>query len=327
MSRKNIEDLLDRYLKKQTTAKENEQFEEWFAAYDQHDDKLKHLDKDLKVRWLDDLYSDLQVSIAADQKIIVMKPDHKKLFAIISSAAVLLLCLGLLWQSQKLGTWYHQLGLENTQVAANQQREVILDDGSKVIINSGSELEYPKSFDGKTREVYLKGEAYFDIRHNTAKPFMVHTGKVTTTVMGTAFNIKTTQASGVVIVTVDRGKVGMTDGGHLIGYITPGRQIIYDENKQEHIEKSADVTQVLNWRNPEIHFDDTTLGNAAEQLEQRFNTPVNFSNQKLRNCRFSGTIPKGKNLHDVLRIVCAFSNATFQDNKDGSITINGKGCD
>ena len=69
-------------------------------------------------------------------------------------------------------------------------RNLLLPDGSTIVLKAGSTVKYPDRFTGSTREVELRGEAYFDIAHNKAKPFIIHTGTVTTTVLGTAFNIK-----------------------------------------------------------------------------------------------------------------------------------------
>src|SRR5690606_2859673 len=93
-------------------------------------------------------------------------------------------------------------------VNSNEHRLLHLPDGSTVIVGVGSKLNYPSSFDSlRTREVYLEGQAYFDIRHNPQKPFIIHTGKVATTVLGTSFNIKAWPEDQDITVTVTRGKV------------------------------------------------------------------------------------------------------------------------
>jgi ferric-dicitrate binding protein FerR (iron transport regulator) len=81
-----------------------------------------------------------------------------------------------------------------------------LPDGSKVVLNANSKLEYPPGFSNNTREVYLDGEAYFDIAHDPGKPFIVHTGSISTRVLGTAFNINAYRSQQFVEVTVTRVK-------------------------------------------------------------------------------------------------------------------------
>ncbi|WP_293312616.1 FecR family protein [Pedobacter sp. UBA5917] len=328
MSRNNIEDLLDRYLKKETTIQENELVEAWFAAQEQDQNEWHMLDKTARAAWLNELFGDIQTTIGENTgKVVVMKPKNNRLSRIISIAAVLVIAFGLLWQWPAIKQLFNPQELETLQVAADQKREIVLSDGSKIVINAGAEFKYPKTFDGKTREVYLSGEAYFDIKHDSSKPFIVHTGKVMTTVLGTAFDIKADQSSNAVVVTVTRGKVSVSDGKKLIGYITPGRQISYDVKKQKHIEKAADIAEVLSWQDTEIHFDDTTFAEAAKSLQQRFKINIAFANDKIKNCRFTGAALKGKNINQILKVICAFNNATFRYDKAGSIIIEGKGCD
>jgi transmembrane sensor len=231
-----------------------------------------------------------------------------------------------MWQWPLVKNLLNPQAFETLQVAYDQKREIILSDGSKIMVNAGATFKYPKTFDGKTREVYLTGEAYFDIKHDSSKPFIVHTGKVITMVLGTAFDIKADQASEAIVVTVTRGKVSVSDGSRLIGYITPGRQISYDVKKQEHIERAADITEVLSWQDTEIHFDDITFGEAVKDLQVRFKVNIAFANDKIKNCRFTGAALKGRNINQILKVICAFNNATFRYEKTDSIIIEGKGC-
>src|SRR5688572_8298430 len=100
-----------------------------------------------------------------------------------------------------------------------------LPDGSTVLLNEGSKLEYPITFSGDTREVFLQGEGYFDIQHNPSKPFVVKTANVTTTVLGTAFNVKAFPSEKHITVTVTRGKVKVSKDEKVLGVITHDQQI------------------------------------------------------------------------------------------------------
>ena len=103
---------------------------------------------------------------------------------------------------------------------------LMLPDSSMVVLNEGSSLTF-RDFTGKTREVQLSGEAFFDIKHDAQKPFIVHTGRVKTTVLGTAFNIRTDNANHIT-VTVTRGKVKVEDGNHPVALLIPNQQVTVD---------------------------------------------------------------------------------------------------
>ncbi len=195
-------------------------------------------------------------------------------------------------------------------VPQNKKEQIALADGSKVWVNSGSELKYPKQFNGKTREVYLSGEAYFDIQHDASKPFIIHTGNVITTVLGTAFDIKEDKSLHTIVVTVTRGKVSVANGPHRLGIITPNQQISFNVVSKQSVQTDVDAAQVIAWQKSNIYFDDITFADAAAQLQQKFKINISFKNDKLKNCRFTGTSLHGDNLEKILKVVCAFNNAT-----------------
>jgi len=328
MSRLNIEDLLDRYLNRQTTAEENELVEQWLAN-NNSGSAWQDMNVSARKAWLDKLFHDVQESINADTPITIIPlkkgfPWFRYVATIAASIAVFFI-LYMAWPAL-----YDKItpnSLTTLQVPINQTRQIILSDGSRIWVNAGSELKYPQSFDGKIREVFLTGEAYFDIHHDTAKPFIVHTGSLITTVLGTAFNIKALKPAEAVIVTVTRGKVSVANGTQLLGYLTPNRQLTFDKLNQQSFQKVVNANEVIAWqREGEIHFDDITFGEAANQLEQRFKVSISFKTEKVKNCRFSGTALQGKNLEQILKIICAFNNASYYRNQDGNIIVEGQGC-
>jgi transmembrane sensor len=328
MSRPNIEDLLDRYFNRKTTAEENELVEQWLENYDSGSGWNDMNATGRKV-WLDELFNEVQESISADTPVTVVPlkkgyPWFRYVAAIAASAAVFFM-LYMSWPDL-----YNKISSNNLitlRVPLDQTRQITLSDGSKIWVNAGSELRYPQAFDGKKREVFLNGEAYFDINHDKAKPFIVHTGKLTTTVLGTAFNIKALKPAEAVVVTVTRGKVSVANGTRLLGYLTPNRQLTFNKLSQQSIQKLVNASEVIAWqKESEIHFEDITFGEAARQLEQRFKVSISFKTDKVKNCRFSGTALQGKNLDQILKIICAFNNASYHRNENGSIIVEGQGC-
>ncbi|MEJ7692902.1 FecR domain-containing protein [Daejeonella sp.] len=198
-------------------------------------------------------------------------------------------------------------------------RLIRLADGSTVIVGSGSKLNYPSSFDGMDkREVYLEGQAYFDIKHNSSKPFIVHTGRLETTVLGTAFNIKAWPAEEDIIVTVTRGKVKVDDHHKLLGVITPNQQITYHKPEKSASQKKVDSQAYLTWKDQDLLFDDVTVADAAELLEERFKVRISFSDEQIRSKRFSTIFYKDESLDHVLKSICEFNNAAYHFNKENA---------
>lgn len=327
MDRNIIDVLLERYLKDETSQEENELVENWLEENGNPRSEWQYLNQTQKNAWLKDTFNDIQNSIHANEPKVVMMPKRKLLWRrIAAAAAILLVSFTLYLDWPILQNDMHPVQLTALTVPVNQQKQIILTDGTKVWINAGSQLKYPQQFNGKTREVYLTGEAYFDIKHNASKPFIIHTGKVITTVLGTAFDIKEDKNSHTIVVTVTRGKVSVANGKKLLGVITPNQQISFNLLNSKSVQTEVNANQAIAWQKTELHFDDISFAEAAAQLQQRFNVKINFSNDKIKDCRFTGTALQGEKLDKILKVICAFNNATYQTKTDGSIIIDGAGC-
>ena len=139
-----------------------------------------------------------------------------------------------------------------------------LEDGTKVWINSASRLRYPVVFSGDTREVYLEGEAYFEVRRDVERPFIVHSGEQKVTVLGTSFGIScyasevnnyTTLVSGKVKVDFERGKQSFV--------LEPGMQVAYNKESGIAMERKVDVAE--GWQ---IYFQAEALGGYSVHFVQ-----------------------------------------------------------
>jgi ferric-dicitrate binding protein FerR (iron transport regulator) len=208
----------------------------------------------------------------------------------------------------------------------DEHKKVTLPDGSTVILNNNSTITYQKDFKGTQREVILKGEGYFDIKHNDHKAFIVHTGKLRTTVLGTAFNIKAYDLDKDIEVTVTRGKVSVLNDQSVLGIITPNQQIVYNKDIKKSGLTKVVAKSIVQWQENDIFFDDVTMEEAAQLLSKRFSTGISFSNEKAKKCKFTATFLKGESLEEILKVICPYNNAQYQITANG-ITIKGEGCE
>jgi transmembrane sensor len=328
MSRNQIEALLDRYLKGETSAKENELIEQWLEQNGDAHSPWQQFSKTEKDQWLADVFSAVKNTTHPPHKDNIVQLASKKSLlwrGIAAAAAVLVISFTFYLQWPAIEARLKPVQLTVFRAPANP-KEITLADGSRVWINAGSELRYPKTFNGKLREVYISGEAYFDIAHNAEKPFLIHTGNIITRVLGTAFNIKEDKNKHTIEVTVTRGKVSVANGDKLLGVITRNQQISFNTVNAKAIRSDINADGAVAWRQSDLYFDDVSFKDAALQLQQHFNVKIKFANDKLENCRFTGTSLKGGNLDKILKVICAFNNATYQTMPDGSILIDGTGC-
>jgi transmembrane sensor len=210
-------------------------------------------------------------------------------------------------------------------LAAEEKKRVVhLPDGSTVILNKHSILDYPLNLTA-AREVTLSGEAYFDIVHRTGQPFLVHTGKIVTKVLGTAFNIKAYPGEEAIEVTVDHGKVQVLKGRSSMGLLTDNQQMRYNKGTEGYISQKVNLKPVMAWKPEEVSFDDITMEEAARRIGQRFNVTVSFVNPVVKDCRVTATFYQEDELDEIMTVICGVSQSNFVI-KGNTIVIDGKGC-
>lgn len=262
---------------------------------------------------------------------------------IVVAAGVLLLAGGVVWWAADAGRAPGRGGkglaargktggVEAVAAAVNRateakemKRVVHLPDGSTVLLNKNSRLDYPREFSGKTREVTLTGEAFFDITHLTGRPFLVHTGQLTTRVLGTTFNIRAYPADKAIAITVTSGKVQVLKENASVGLLGENQQLRFDKGSKALVEHKVDVKPLIAWKPEEVSFDDITMEEAAHRIGRWFGVTVGFVNPVVKQCRVTATFYREDELEEIMTVVCGVSESNFtMHNK--TVTIDGKGC-
>lgn len=314
-------ELLHKYLKDEATNEEHQFLLSYYNLFQSEPDVLALLSQEkkeeLKSQMHTIIWQNISRGVQPDENV---KPIKRWLVRMIAAAILLAICT--------IGIFFLRNETAKNQTVAAQvnqhkiNRLVRLPDGSTVIVSSGSKLNYPSSFDGLARrEVYLEGQAFFDIKHNASKPFIVHAGQFETTVLGTAFNIKAFPGDIDITVTVSRGKVKVSDQNKTLGIILPHQQIACNKQKANSTLKTVDTDTYLDWKAQDLLFDDVTVAEAAELLEERFNVNITFSNQLIKSNRFTTTFLKGESLEQVLKSICEFNDAVYQYDKEKATVI------
>lgn len=188
----------------------------------------------------------------------------------------------------------------------NFNRNLTLPDGSTVILKQGSRLIYPKHFNGKTREVELQGEAYFDIKHKEKQPFIIHTGSVKTTVLGTAFNIKADNHG--VVVSVTRGKVRVEKNGQTMAVLGVNEEITCtnDNNMPQQQQPTvAPTTESTQWVKEGMEFDHTPMTEVAQTLSRRYNVNIAVNSKEIESLIFISNFTGTESLDKVLSVLCS----------------------
>jgi len=179
-----------------------------------------------------------------------------------------------------------------------EQLRVTLPDGSIVRLNAGSSLGFPEKFDLKSRNVHLTGEAFFEVTKDPEHPFMVRCGQFTTTVLGTAFNVKGFQQENVT-VTVARGKVKVAGDQVREVLLMPNEQATYDKRQKQLQKMEVDARNYYDWTEGTIRFNNDSLQEVVKILERWYNVRIDLNGFKKKNIRINGSY-KDKKLDSIL---------------------------
>ena len=186
----------------------------------------------------------------------------------------------------------------------SEYKYMLLPDSTQVWLNAASTLEYPPQFDARKREVFLTGEAYFDVKHADKQPFLIHTGKVTTLVLGTAFNIKAYPGRENIIVSVSRGKVRVNYNEKEVAVLTPGQQVKVSSARQPAVQKKTAVAEAAPWQQGNLVYDDETISDVMADLERIYDVTIRVPNQSLAGERISTAFRREIGIENALQVLC-----------------------
>ncbi len=253
---------------------------------------------------------------------------NKSLWVSVAASIILISSISIFYYKSSSGEKSKILNpvVQSVGKPVDNRKWIKLPDGTSVQLNSNSTLDYPESFDHKkTREVFLIGEAYFDVKHDAKHPFIIHTGKIRTTVLGTAFNISAYKANKNVTVTVSRGKVMVQDDEKTLAVLTTDQQLSWVANSKTANKLKVNVETVLAWKAQDLIMDDITLAEASEMIAHRYAVKINFKNERVKNCKFTAAFLNRNEISQVLNVLSDITGAKLEL-KNGVINIDGSGC-
>lgn len=210
--------------------------------------------------------------------------------------------------------------VQNTIVTpAGTNFELVLADGSHIWINAGSSVSYPSTFAGlKNREVFLTGEAYFEVAKNRAQPFKVRTSRQTLEVLGTHFNVNSYANEQIVKTTLLEGAVKITPLQHNLfaksTVLVPGEQASL-QNGNIAIQE-VEVDQVLDWKSGYFRFNGEDIGSIMRKIGRWYNVETDYHTANAAQT-FTGKISKSKSLTEVLNMLEESGNFRFTLEKQG----------
>jgi len=352
----NYEELIHRFLFHEASADEIKILREWIKndAENQKDFEqyrnirqlvqraCRNNENDEQTAW-----NKLKRSILFSDDIILPRCFYLQQLSKIAAVFVLAFFSGILtlYLINRPAKQYQEITYSEHKVSYGSKSQLVLPDGSKVWLNAGSKLRYSLQFNQAIREVYLEGEAFFDVSKNKNKPFLVRTTGVTIKVLGTAFNVKAYPDEKTIETSVQRGFVQVVSNIPSISgaqkvFLHANQKATFDkivtrmentavvnkpiekEVKADTIEKAktisvidaVDVTTVSSWKDTRWKIEQERLDNLAVKIERRYDVKIIFDDQNLKSYVFSGVL-EDESLEQVLNVIKLSAPVNYEVNQ------------
>ncbi|RAV98143.1 FecR family protein [Pseudochryseolinea flava] len=214
----------------------------------------------------------------------------------------------------------------------DQAQRVVLQDGSTVVLAAKSAFKYKANYlDDSTRNVYLSGEAFFDVAHNPYKPFIVHSDELFVKVLGTSFRVSAQANTPSFLVAVKTGKVSVytsnSNGEKKDGVILlPNQQVNYVRKEQSFEKTLVEMPEILNAtiKPEDFVFENTPIATVFKKIENAYGIEIIFNEETMKNCFL--TVPLGtESMTEKLKIICQTIGASYEI-IDANVVINSAGC-
>jgi transmembrane sensor len=350
----NIEgkDLLIKYLLGETSLEETSFVLNWIHSSDQNKNDFLELQalvdsilassNPYKIN-SEQAYRDLQKKL--ENKKTETKPLKNQLFSFVRIAAIFILGFVISWMVHYLigqpALSNHSMSYQKIYVPYGSKTRLELPDGSRVILNSGSSLKYPVQFGDKIRDVYLDGEAYFEVKKDKKKPFFVNTAGIHIKVLGTSFNVKAYPEEKTVETTLVTGSIQIfsdkrPESSNKPVCLVPKQKAIYIRNTREDHQnnrdsKSTDVVEdktepiqvrsevktelCTAWKDNRLEFDNELFHDVIVKIERWYNVEIELNNFELNNARFSGKFDK-ENIEQAMKALVVVTPFRYEINKN-----------
>lgn len=328
--------LIEKFFVNQTTPEETERVLDWFETpkgkeylqerlnidYDLMDRKeLREMVPELNS---DRLYKSIQDKVRPERKkVMIHKPDWVGHTFKVAAAILVILT----------STFFFLTTYENRseqvvekepihfQTANEENREITLSDGSVIRLNKNSEIIISEDFMQGTREIELKGEAFFDVARNPDQPFIIHANQSTVQVLGTSFNVRSLPDQDNVQVAVVEGKVAFknvnstSENEALSVTLSKGQYGYMNIGKRTILVDDLAVENYLAWKSGMFEFDDLTLQQVCTQLNRLYEIECSYSNKEIQNLSLTASF-SNESVEKTLEVIALSLDIEYEYNRE-----------
>lgn len=319
------QNLIKRFLSGKLSTTEEKELLDWIdlspqnlSLFIKEQNRLRPVILSQREKTTDQRWIRLQNNIGIKRSIPLQKTKKRLQFiGIITVAASLVIGLFLYTLINiKPQTNERLVAYSTVTTTLGERSSLTLPDGSKVNLNAGSTLRYPDSFSGTERKVELSGEAFFDVVHNEAQPFIVQTHALNVRVLGTMFNLEAFPETPEVNTTLVNGKVilekELNNKMVSLAEMKPNERAIYQVTSQKiSLSTEKDLSKYIAWKDGKLVFLNDPIEEVAKKLGAWYNISVTIQSEELKKSHFTGTFTN-ETIEKVLTLLSVSSPIDYK---------------
>ncbi|MEN0053096.1 MAG: FecR family protein [Mucilaginibacter sp.] len=311
--------LINRYLNQEAKNHERELIDVWYKSFDEEGEKL-NLSYQQEQNLKKEMYDQVKHTWHTPSKNIKLFPVLKYVAAAATICFVTFICFHK-YVSQPAVSVHENYVYINTET--REVKKVELPDGSAVWLNANSRLRISDNFQKKQqRYVYLdEGEAFFSVKKNPKRPFIVFTQSVSTRVLGTSFNINSYKALHKATVTVATGRVRVSIQAKVLGILTPDLQINYSTQSGNYQVYKCDASQAHSWTTGQSILNNASFEEVALTIKNVYGVLLTSPNKAAIHYKYNLHINTTHTLDETMKIICSVHQNTFKRRNNNEIII------
>ncbi|HEY4198674.1 MAG TPA: FecR domain-containing protein [Mucilaginibacter sp.] len=321
MENEQIIGLIDKYLAGNCTPEEARSVEQWYESYLQTGVDFYQGDKEAINAAADRSLSAIRARLGLKEdsddskKLKKLRPIYKWLAA---ACILTALAIGAItYQVKKERATFTIVGASNGEV-----KHIKLPDGTNVWLNAGSTLKYSSAYNTNDRQVYLTGEAYFGVRDDRDKPFIIYSGQLKTQVLGTAFSVSAYPEAQVNTITVVQGKVQVSKDDSVLGCLLPNQELEYTVRSGVSSFINTNAEKMASWKSGKLAFVQMPMQDIAIHLQKWYGVTFIFKNEQLKDRRFTASFDNHIHLNDLLAVMYEVCHTEYRvDEHAGTVTF------
>ena len=306
---KHFKQSLDRFLKKPKDVKNQQVVNGWYQSYQPLEKfAFNEVDKNkLREQLRQGIFPHLTT------------PKNYRLWWFTSAAALVLISGAAIYTAQKQQQ-VKAPAYVSSVTQTGMLKHLVLADSSEVWLNASSKFRYPIAFNKKQRLVYLpEGEAFFKVKHNSSKPFLIRLGKLEVKVLGTSFNINNYAGLTSQTIVVNTGKVQVADKGKILATLTKGKQLSYNKATSKFRVDDVDQNLSFSWRDGKTILQEASFSALSMVFKNLYGVKLRSELDGIQQFRYTLTVLRQVPLEENLALICKMHHIKYR--KEGNVIV------